>query len=158
MSLGLHVTMRDRIHEKLAIIDEAILWEGSLNILSHANTSERMNRWQSRSKVHEVLISHRLDLCRACCAGKGVGIISFDEPCADRQRKLIGEVIAKRRKLIGLSQKTLAERTGVQQHAISAIESGCRDVKVSTLLRLGRELRLGLRLHDWYMLPSFDER
>lgn len=36
-------------HRKLAIIDCKILWEGSLNILSHNNTREIMRRINSPS-------------------------------------------------------------------------------------------------------------
>jgi phosphatidylserine/phosphatidylglycerophosphate/cardiolipin synthase-like enzyme len=35
LTIGVHVGLRKFIHEKIAIIDEAILWDGSLNILSH---------------------------------------------------------------------------------------------------------------------------
>lgn len=49
--LGLHVNDRLDIHEKLAIIDESILWEGSMNILSHSRTSERMRRIVSSNEL-----------------------------------------------------------------------------------------------------------
>lgn len=42
--LGVVVDLRGRMHEKLAIIDEMIAWHGSLNILSHRDTSECMLR------------------------------------------------------------------------------------------------------------------
>lgn len=39
-------------HEKLAVIDDKIIWHGSLNILSHKNTSELMIRFTTKdSKV-----------------------------------------------------------------------------------------------------------
>lgn len=42
--LGIVVDHRARMHEKFAIIDNKILWHGSLNILSHRDTSESMLR------------------------------------------------------------------------------------------------------------------
>jgi len=42
--LGVSVDLRARMHEKLAILDGRILWHGSLNILSHRDTSESMLR------------------------------------------------------------------------------------------------------------------
>jgi len=38
---------RDMRHRKIAIIDDHILWEGSLNILSHKNSREIMRRTNS---------------------------------------------------------------------------------------------------------------
>lgn len=155
VSWGIHVTARHRIHEKLAVIDELILWEGSLNILSHNDTFERMTRWSSRSMVQEAIAMHKLDSCRTCYACTGAGIASFDDA---HQRRMIGDAISKRRKLLGMSQSMLAEKCGVQQHIISKLEAGKRDVKLSTLLKLGRELRFGLRPLDWYLLPANDEQ
>jgi len=43
-SLGVTVDLRERMHEKMAIIDDRILWHGSLNIFSHRKTSESMLR------------------------------------------------------------------------------------------------------------------
>jgi hypothetical protein len=40
--LGVVVDLRASMHEKFAIVDNAILWHGSLNILSHRGTSESM--------------------------------------------------------------------------------------------------------------------
>jgi hypothetical protein len=34
VSLGAHVTLRPDIHEKVAVVDENILWDGSLNVMS----------------------------------------------------------------------------------------------------------------------------
>ena len=47
-NIGLTVDLRARMHEKIAIIDGEVLWHGSLNILSHRDTSESMLRIKSR--------------------------------------------------------------------------------------------------------------
>ncbi|MHB8766305.1 MAG: AAA domain-containing protein [Deferrisomatales bacterium] len=52
--LGVTVDYRAKVHEKLAIIDGAVGWHGSLNILSHNDTSESMIRVASRSFCEEL--------------------------------------------------------------------------------------------------------
>lgn len=46
-NLGVTVDLRAQMHEKVAILDGRILWHGSLNILSHRDTSESMLRLES---------------------------------------------------------------------------------------------------------------
>jgi hypothetical protein len=43
-ALRVAVDLRRRMHEKVAIIDQKVAWHGSLNILSHRDTSESMLR------------------------------------------------------------------------------------------------------------------
>lgn len=45
----------DMRHRKLAIVDEAILWEGSLNILSQSNSAELMRRTYCKNQAKQVL-------------------------------------------------------------------------------------------------------
>jgi predicted RNA-binding Zn-ribbon protein involved in translation (DUF1610 family) len=51
---GIVVDLRDRMHEKIALIDGCTLWEGSLNILSHRDTSEIMIRVPSAAACNQV--------------------------------------------------------------------------------------------------------
>lgn len=54
--LGVHVFYPGRyIHEKVAIIDREILWEGSLNILSHRASNEMMRRISDESSANQVM-------------------------------------------------------------------------------------------------------
>lgn len=53
--LGIEVLMTGGHHWKLAIIDDDILWEGSLNILSQNDSCELMRRIYSTQLVAEVL-------------------------------------------------------------------------------------------------------
>ena len=46
---------RDMRHRKLAIIDEKILWEGSLNILSQSHSKEIMRRSDSSELASDML-------------------------------------------------------------------------------------------------------
>jgi len=48
-------TYDDLRHRKLAIIDDVILWEGSLNILSQNNSKELMRRIVSEDLCNQVL-------------------------------------------------------------------------------------------------------
>jgi len=54
--LGINIYYQGRyIHEKVAIIDREILWEGSLNILSHRSSREMMRRISGEISAIEVM-------------------------------------------------------------------------------------------------------
>jgi phosphatidylserine/phosphatidylglycerophosphate/cardiolipin synthase-like enzyme len=54
--LGIHVfCVGGHIHEKVAIIDRRIYWEGSLNILSQRNSREIMSRFTDAGLAKQVL-------------------------------------------------------------------------------------------------------
>ena len=52
--LGIEVSMIVGHHRKLAIIDDSILWEGSLNILSQNDSRELMRRIESKEAVGQM--------------------------------------------------------------------------------------------------------
>jgi len=53
--IGIHVVMlKGNHHRKLAVIDRKILWEGSLNILSHVRSREIMRRIVGARSVKEM--------------------------------------------------------------------------------------------------------
>jgi hypothetical protein len=54
-NMGIEVFMTVGHHRKLAIIDDNILWIGSLNILSQYDSCEIMNRIVSEDRVSEVM-------------------------------------------------------------------------------------------------------
>jgi hypothetical protein len=56
------VVLREETHEKIAIIDKQILWDGSLNILSHKDGPESMNRFDDPKKCQrkEVIVGNYL--------------------------------------------------------------------------------------------------
>jgi len=62
---GVNVTQRKRMHQKIAIIDRRITWEGSLNILSHRDTGERMRRMEGGNAAEEVIRDLELDEAEA---------------------------------------------------------------------------------------------
>jgi hypothetical protein len=52
--LGIAVDLRAQMHEKIAILDGRIIWAGSLNILSHRNTSGSMLRFESQTMCRQL--------------------------------------------------------------------------------------------------------
>jgi len=70
---GVELICYHKCHQKVAIIDETITWEGSLNILSHSpqedTTKEQMRRFQDREVAKDSLTNLRLELS-GCPAGK----------------------------------------------------------------------------------------
>ena len=54
--MGVSITLlKGYHHRKLAIIDQKILWEGSLNILSQNNSKEIMRRTESEEQSTQVI-------------------------------------------------------------------------------------------------------
>ena len=60
-SIGVNVVERRSMHQKVAIIDDTIAWEGSLNILSHKDTEEHMRRFEGPSTIEEIIRNLELD-------------------------------------------------------------------------------------------------
>lgn len=54
-AMGVDVVYREGIHHKAAIIDRAIAWEGSLNILQHWNTQEQMTRHEDPGYIERLV-------------------------------------------------------------------------------------------------------
>jgi len=59
--IGIAIYMTVGHHRKLAIIDESILWEGSLNILSQNDSCEIMRRIESLEAIKQLLKFINLD-------------------------------------------------------------------------------------------------
>ena len=59
--IGATVLLTSGHHRKLAVIDDDILWEGSLNILSQNDSCEIMRRIESSQVVKETINFLRLD-------------------------------------------------------------------------------------------------
>jgi hypothetical protein len=54
-NLGARVELKQQTHEKLAVIDNAIVWHGSLNILSQHKSSESMMRFIGENTARQLL-------------------------------------------------------------------------------------------------------
>ncbi|MFT4106350.1 MAG: AAA domain-containing protein [Lacrimispora sp.] len=53
----IHITvrMRGEMHEKVVIMDSQLIWEGSLNVLSHKSSKEQMIRISGKESVEELV-------------------------------------------------------------------------------------------------------
>lgn len=60
-SLGILVLYTGGHHRKLAVLDRAIVWEGSLNILSQNDSCEIMRRITSKALAEQMIHFLRLD-------------------------------------------------------------------------------------------------
>ena len=126
-AIEVHVTAKALIHEKLAIIDGRILWDGSLNYLSHRNTRERANRFASREVVIEAMELHEMNNCDECEENQKVF------PCESTVKALLAG-LSLHRKLAGVSQGAFAKLLKTSQSWVSRVESGKHDsVTVGTL-------------------------
>jgi len=96
--LDIDLITRPLSHEKLAIIDGKIIWHGSLNILSHKNTTELMVRFTTKESkfsdevlklcgvnipqiLQENIINRRIEKLNK----SGVGFCSFGHPLIIRR-------------------------------------------------------------------------
>jgi phosphatidylserine/phosphatidylglycerophosphate/cardiolipin synthase-like enzyme len=60
-NIGILVLYTGKHHRKLAVLDKAIIWEGSLNILSYANSCEIMRKITSRELARQMIQFLRLE-------------------------------------------------------------------------------------------------
>ncbi|HEY9717722.1 MAG TPA: helix-turn-helix domain-containing protein [Trichormus sp.] len=155
IEIGVHVSCRSGVHAKVIIIDEEILYDGSLNSFSHTTSSERMTRWEDRDMACQAMLMHELNLCDPC---RSYGFnITESEDEVDHDRKLIGIIVRRRRKRLRLSQRELANKLGLHQSVLSKIESGTRIVNANLLILICRKLGLRLTPVPEYVTPTLDE-
>jgi superfamily I DNA and/or RNA helicase/ssDNA-binding Zn-finger/Zn-ribbon topoisomerase 1 len=80
-SIGVEVTERKRLHEKIGIIDRSIAWEGSLNILSHRDSSEQMRRLPFATTANELIRLLELEDARGTSGQAAGEPIKTSEAC-----------------------------------------------------------------------------
>ena len=56
------VIVKERIHQKFAIIDRRIVWYGSINLLSYGRSEESMMRFENREIAEELLMEVEKDI------------------------------------------------------------------------------------------------
>ena len=69
--------------------------------------------------------------------------------------EIIRAIMVKARKLAGVSQRVLSDRTGIQQSQISKIENGSVDPRLSTMTELARALGLEIMVVPQKSIPLF---
>src|SRR4030095_15594941 len=117
-SIGVHVILRPKMHEKIIVVEDCILWDGSINVLSWFDTSERARRWSDRSEVAQAIVKHDLLSCTQC------------------RMQPVGHQLAQRRLHRGLSQAEFARMADTYRQAIAWAESGKRDVGFGIIHRM----------------------
>jgi phosphatidylserine/phosphatidylglycerophosphate/cardiolipin synthase-like enzyme len=56
-SMGLQIVFKSNIHQKFAIIDQSIVWYGSINLLGYGRSEETMMRLESANIAGELMKS-----------------------------------------------------------------------------------------------------
>lgn len=148
-AIGVHVNVVAKIHVKVIVFDEDETYFGSLNALSQNDSGEEMIRWKDRAMAQRMIATHKLLECGPCqeLRSKGEQALRNGYPNA-----YIAEVFEKRRKLLNLKQKDLANETSLSQAVISKIESGSGWVAPETLYKVAKRLGLQMRF-----VPDFME-
>ena len=54
---GVGLVFRSRIHQKFAVIDQRVVWYGSINLLSFGSAEESIMRLESPNIAHELMKS-----------------------------------------------------------------------------------------------------
>ncbi len=78
-AIGAEVTERRRMHQKVAIIDRSIAWEGSLNILSHRDSDEQMRRLPFATAVNELVRLCELEELSTGGQGRAESLRTFEK-------------------------------------------------------------------------------
>ncbi len=121
-SWNFHVNLRPKIHSKFAIVDNQILWEGSLNIFSHGTGIEHMRRWDDTREVSEVMAQHSLLDCQSCV--EIIEQFTPGYPSSTLDSKPFGAWIKRNRLQAQLKYSKLVSLSGVSRRTIVEIENG----------------------------------
>ncbi len=63
-SIGVKVILKERIHQKFAVIDHRTVWYGSINPLSYGKSEENMMRFENGEIAEELLMDLEKDASR----------------------------------------------------------------------------------------------
>lgn len=119
-ALGVHVTLRKNIHEKICVLDGCTLYRGSLNTTSFYDTEEEMVRTVNPLEALHTIYIHKLDHCEEC-------FMNSDNGSGKRRHcglADIGTQIAELREVAKLTQDELATKAGVGRNSIGRLEKG----------------------------------
>jgi transcriptional regulator with XRE-family HTH domain len=142
LKLGVHIVLRPNVHVKFAILDEAVFYEGSLNILSHNNTFEGMRRFNSVSQTRKKLRQERFLNCHSCAKLK-----------RERNFSSVHEQLKSARQRLQMTQKEVADLTHLSQAKIARMESE-QDMRLSSLAKLAESLGITIVLVPNSLTPA----
>lgn len=151
-SWNVHVNLKEKIHSKFAIIDQRILWEGSLNILSHTGNSEHMRRWDNRDEVERVIEQHLLLHCADC--KQIIGLFCPGYP--NTTTEALGAQIKRHRLKASMSLRELEAQSGISRRAIGQVERG--NGSTHTTVEILNNLEMHLCLVQNHLVPSIAQK
>lgn len=144
-SWKVHINQRTYVHSKVAIIDDRIFWDGSLNILSHfSNAHERMNRWVDRKKVRSAIVEQALDCTE--CERILVRFLPQNEPSPDFGW---GKLLKVQREWQEQTQQEIADISGLDRTVLSKIENGKRS-SIRNVMSISKAIN-----SKFVMLPDY---
>ncbi len=147
--LGCHVNLRSKIHQKFGVVDNEILWDGSLNILSYNDTREHMRRFASRAEADEIVAKYGLKDCAECIFNRSQCAIIKEES----ELISIGKIISQHRRDMNLSQRKLASICGIAPARIRQLEAG-ESLTLNSLMNITDKLRLETLVLPSIFVPS----
>jgi hypothetical protein len=137
--MNVHVNILPGIHYKFAVIDDRILYQGSLNILSHNRTKEHMLRTDDQVSIYETRKKFRLDECEVCAKNLSSYTCGATQDALGR----LGQLLFAHRTKFGLGQQQLAARCSVGRTQLRRLETG-ENTSVASLLQVTHGLGLQL--------------
>lgn len=133
---------QNRFHHKFVLIDDRILYYGSMNIFSHFNTSECMRRTEDKEEIEEAKSKFNLKHCEVCM---NENIQLWGDAEEREHAAKLGILLRKQRKLLKLSLGDLERLSGVTRQTIAAMERG-ENSRLSAYLRVLEALQLRIAL------------
>ena len=131
--LNIHVSIRTKVHEKIAVIDDFVLWEGSLNFMSHRDTSERMRRFVDRQEIGAAIVQY--DNCRICAVNRKLVKTRYSAynlaPALERYKRRAGE-----------SLRSLSARIGVSACRLSRVKNSQDQLSVDSMKKLAHVIEI----------------
>lgn len=155
--IGVHVNIWPGKHQKVAVFDGRILWDGSLNIMSYNRTfhKDRMTRITSPHMAQLAIGQLGLENCENCIELRNANVIG---PCMYMvEVATLGRVIKQKRLELGLTQNQLAARIGVHSTIIARIEAGTSVPQLPTFLALCKTFGDSLITVPTSTLPQVDQ-
>jgi hypothetical protein len=154
---GVHVTVVPKVHTKVIVIDDCIVWRGSQNVLSHRDTRESMTMFNSRAEVARAIGRHRLDQCQACLKNPSFTLFAANLPSIPERIESMWKSITRKRNELHLSRVELASRAQLSESCFSRTAGGHRNLKVNVLIRICDVVGLAVMVVPRYMVPSVSE-
>jgi|AGTN01.3.fsa_nt_gi Predicted transcriptional regulator with C-terminal CBS domains len=155
--IGVHINIWPGKHQKVAVFDGRILWDGSLNIMSYNTTwhKDRMTRITSPHMAQLAIGQLGLENCDNCIELRKANVIG---PCMYMvEVATLGRVVKQKRVELGITQNQLAARIGVHSTIIARIEAGTSIPQLPTFLALCKVFGDSLITVPTNTLPQVDQ-